>query len=388
MSAVGVATTFFNDLFITVDNEVGTITSQMANLISTVTPAFQAVFIVYCMFVIWSYWENESSIQGTFIDLMKRIITWGLILGLGMNVGAYMGTVMPFVKDLGNDLAGAYGGEKAAPTQLDDLVNKIIQITEENSKAADKANEETNEAAISGDSSTTTATAEDAGVFDTVTGAIGDLTTGALEAMFGGVMNSLDVLVQNAVIWVTSGIYLAVAGAFLLVAKILLVLLAAVGPIFFGFALFPATRNYFTNWVSSVMNYGFFFLFVNIMARMSISIVDKQLDTVFSGGNIAMSAILSAVCLFCVFIVVLLQLPQLSSSLFGGLAAGGFSVANTMRKAAFSTAGGAAGMAKSLGKTGVNAGVTAGKAGVNAGKWAAQKLGFNGNTMKPENQGK
>lgn len=140
-----------------------------------------------------------------------------------------------------------------------------------------------------------------------------------------------------------------------------------------------------------MLNYGFFFLFVNIMTRISIEIVDKQLDKFGAsddGAIAAMSIILSAVCLFCVFVVVLLQLTQLSSILFGGLAAGGFGVANTMRRAALSTAGGAAGTAKSLGKTGVNVGVTAGKAGVNAGKWAAQKLGFNGNTMKPENQGK
>ncbi|WP_371928017.1 type IV secretion system protein [Moraxella sp. FZLJ2109] len=34
-------------------------------------------------------------------------------------------------------------------------------------------------------------------------------------------------------------------------------ILAAVGSLFFGFALFSPTRTYFTNWAGQVLNYGF-----------------------------------------------------------------------------------------------------------------------------------
>lgn len=380
MSAVGTATTFFNDLFTAVETQTETITGQMSNLISMVMPAFQAIFIVYCMFVIWSYWENESSIQGTFIDLMKRIVAWGLILGLGMNAGAYMGTVMPFVRDLGKDLAGAYSGQKATATQLDDLVNKIIKITEENDKAVNEANAKSNEAAISGEVPAVNVPTEGVGIVDAVKETLSDLTAGAMESMFGGLTDSIWVMIQNALIWVFSGIYLAVAAAFMLVAQIILSLLAAVGPIFFGLALFPATRGYFTNWIGSVLNYGFFFLFVNIMAHFSIGIVDNQMDIFAANGGsggMAIGIILSVVCLFAVFIVVLLQLPQLSSALFGGVAAGGFQgVARAMGTAYKSVANGVSGSMK-LGQTGVN-----------AGKSTAQKLGSGGNSMKPENKGR
>lgn len=375
MSAVGAATTFFNDLFTAVETQTDSITGQMTNLISMSMPAFQAVFVVYCMFVIWSYWENESSIQGMFVDLIKRIIAWGLILGFGMNIGAYMGTVMPFVRDLGDDLAGAYSGQKASATQLDDLVNKIIKITEENDKAVNEANENSNEAAISGEVASAGAPAEDMGIMDSVKEAFSDLTAGAMESMFGGLTDSIWVMIQNALIWVFSGSYLAVAGAFMLVAQIILSLLAAVGPIFFGLALFPATRGYFTNWIGSVLNYGFFFLFVNIMAHFSIGIVDKQMDVFAANGGsggMALGVILSVVCLFVVFIVVLLQLPQLSSSLFGGVAAGGFQGAaraiGTAYKGAASAVSGVAGGVKAAGN-------------------AIPKM-QGSNNIKPENQGK
>lgn len=375
MSAVGAATTFFNDLFTAVETQTDAITGQMTNLIGVVMPAFQAVFIVYCMFVIWSYWENESSIQGMFIDLLKRIIAWGLILGFGMNLGSYMGTAMPFVRDLGDDLAGAYSGQKATATQLDDLVNKIIIITEENDRAVNEANDNSNEAAISGEVVSADTSTEELGIVDTVRETLSDLTAGAMESMFGGLTDSIWVMIQNALIWVFSGSYLAVAGAFMLVAQIVLSLLAAVGPIFFGLALFPATRGYFTNWIGSVLNYGFFFLFVNIMAHFSIGIVDKQMDVFAAnggGGGMALGVILSVVCLFVVFIVVLLQLPQLSSSLFGGVAAGGFQ-----------------GAARAIG-TAYKGAANAASGAVGAGRAAANSMPKmqGSNRIKPENQGK
>lgn len=379
MSSVGAATTFFNDLFTAVETQTGAITGQMTNLINITMPAFQAVFIVYCMFVIWSYWENESSIQGTFIDLMKRIAAWGIILGFGMNIGAYMGTVMPLVRDLGKDLAGAYSGQKATATQLDDLVNKIIKITEDNDKAVNEANAESNEAAISGEVPATDVPTEDTGIIGTVKETLSDLTAGAMESMFGGLTDSIWVMIQNALIWVFSGSYLAVAGAFMLVAQIILSLLAAIGPIFFGLALFPATRGYFTNWVGSVLNYGFFFLFVNIMAHFSIGIVDKQMDVFAANGGsggMAIGVVLSVVCLFVVFIVVLLQLPQLSSSLFGGVAAGGFGTAARAFGSAYKGAANAV--------SGVASGTAA--AGRSAANLATKMQG--GNKMKPESQGK
>ncbi|WP_133141416.1 hypothetical protein, partial [Moraxella caviae] len=78
---------FFKSIFTTIKDESQTIADNLTNVVDLIMPAAQAIFIVYCMFVIWSYWENESSIQGTFIDLMKRIVAWGLVLGLGMNMG-------------------------------------------------------------------------------------------------------------------------------------------------------------------------------------------------------------------------------------------------------------------------------------------------------------
>lgn len=332
------AVTFFADLFDTVRDGSNEITAQMSNLISTVTPAFQAVFIVYCMFVIWSYWENETPIHGTAIDLTKRIIAWAILLGFGMNIGTYMSTVMPFVTGLGDGLSQAYGGTDSV-SSLDTMVNKLTEIIDQELSGTEK---ESNEMVGEVNGTAEPNAAADTGMWDTITGAVSDLTSGAMEAMFGGMFDKLMALFKSGILIVFGGAYIAVAGAYLLVAQVLLNILAAIGPIFFGFALFPATRQFFNNWVGSVLNYGFFFLFSTMLVQMSLSVIEGQLDTyqaavesyyggiasmssaVADGFSASISSVFVLVCMFIVFTVVLFQLPQLASSLFGGLAAGGF----------------------------------------------------------------
>lgn len=328
------AVELFAPLFEKVRDGSTNITSDMANVISTITPAFQAVFVVYCMFVIYSYWENESSIHGTAMDLVKRIITWGILLGFGMNVGTYMSVVMPFVNELGDGLSTAYGSDGSA-SGLDTMIQKILEIMDKNFAGSEEVSDEM----VADASGAPPVTDESGGgIWDAVTGAVSSLTSGAMEAMFGGLYEWLTAMMKNVILFLCGAIYIAVAGAYLLVAQVLLTILAAVGPIFFGFGLFPATRQFFNNWISSVLNYGFLFLFTTVLVNLSVSLIDAQLDIYYEGlksvyglGNSdvgigdSLASVFTLACMFIVFTVVLFQLPQLTSSLFSGLAAGGYS---------------------------------------------------------------
>lgn len=345
--------TQFVSLFETVQEQALDIATQFSNIISMVMPAFQAVFIVYCMFVIWSYWENESNIQGTVIDLLKRIIAWGLILGFGMNIGAYTSTVMPFVSEIGTDLVSGYNGQATTDAGgLDNVATQLVQITETILEAAEIENEETADVAGGIESQPNNETGIIGGAIDAVDGFVSDLTAGAMEAMFGGIQAKIAAYVKIFILWIFAIPFLGVAIAYMLVAQIMLVFLAGIAPLFFGFALFPATRTYFTNWIGSVLNYGFYFLFVAVAVHLGLAIVESQLDTLVSAigaaaaggvaggiaGGVGGAAVTAAavgaamgwqpllyiVATFLIFIVVIFQIPSLTSSLFGGLAVGGF----------------------------------------------------------------
>ncbi len=387
--------TQFVSLFETVQDQSLDIASQFSNIISMVMPAFQAVFIVYCMFVIWSYWENESSIQGTFIDIMKRVIAWGLILGFGMNIGTYTSTVMPLVSEIGTDLVSGYNGQSTTDAGgLDNVATQLIKITETILEAAEIENEETANVAAGVESQPDTEVGIFGGAMAAVGGLVSDLTAGAMEAMFGGIQAKLAAYVKIFILWVFAIPFLGVALAYMLVAQVMLVFLAGIGPLFFGLALFPATRTYFTNWIGAVLNYGFYFLFVAVAVHLGLTIVESQLDglvsslgaavgagvaggvtggaagaAVAAGAVLAWQPLLYIVATFVIFIVVILQIPSLTSTLFGGLAVGGFQTVARMTNLAgraISSAAGSAGKAISSSKSG----------------------GSLTPTMKPENAGK
>ena len=348
----------FAPIFNTIQDEALALTEQFSNVVSMFMPAAQAIFIVYCMFVIWSYWENESSIQGTFIDLMKRIVAWGLVLGFGMNISNYQGTIMPMVTHLGTDLSQSFGGGDSTVSSLDDVITQLNSMTQTILQAVEVSNKAEIDAATLGEQMPVEE--ESSGAIDwmkdkvtEIGDAVSGLTSGVMEAMFGGLQVYLMAWIKVGLLWLAGIIFIGVAFAYMLIAQVMLVILAAVGPLFFMCGLFPATRTYFTNWIGSVLNYGFYFLFVIITVSLSVKYLGKQLaewqqtqtDAIAAAGtgNLAPLAatiasdflsVVHIVGMFIVFAIVILQVPSLTSSLFGGLATGGFStVASAMRSA-------------------------------------------------------
>ena len=327
------ATTFFTDLFTRLDTVSNELSIGMSNLFNVVMPAFEACFVVYVIMVVWSYWQNESPPHVLFTDLVKRIFLLGLLMGLGINISTYTSTVFPLVTHLGNDLAVAWSGNQNASmgSMLDGIVTKVSEITDTNQKQAEEAI----------DTPPTDPNSE--GIIDSVIGAVNSATDAVIGATIGQLGNKLYAYWQNLVIWLSACVFLVISCAYLLIATTMLILLATVGPVFFAFGIFPATRQFFTNWIGQVLNYSFLFLFINVMATMFVTFIDSSLDAMknqFLGGQYTITGeiLMTLICMFVVFGVILLQLPQLTSSLFGGLAAGGF--ANALSAAKSLLAGG------------------------------------------------
>lgn len=364
-------TTFFQDLFTDVDSSSQALIDGVKNVIEVLMPMFGAIFVVYCIFVILSYWENESSIHGMMFDVTKRVIYWAIILGFGVNISTYYDTVFPVVRELGEGLAMKAGGNPDAASSLDGIIDKLSQITDTNTADAQAAEDEavstaTGVPAEATDPNTPKTEEEQRGILASVTGAVTDAVGGAMSAMIGSIGDKVMTVVQNVLIWIAGGAFLVMTGAYILIADMMLLFLAAVAPLFFAFALFPATRHYFSNWCSQVLNFGFFALFANLLARMFITYVDGKIDswiTNIQGGDLAVIAtsLLSLLCMCFIFVVMLQQLPSLTAQLFGGLATGG------IKSAASDVKAGGGFVKSSIVKTGRGVGAVS--------SWAAGKFG-------------
>lgn len=270
----------FTKIFERIDTAiVQNIANGTANLANALSPLFLSCFTFYVLWVFFSYWQGSSA-ESTMVDITKRFVSWGIILGLGMNLQGYNETVLPLVANLGDNLSQIFSGSPTSnASALDALATQLLD-------AIDKNMEET----------------------DSLT-------------MPFGIGEYLRIVANNTIILICFAVFLVIAAAYIVLAKVFLAILAVLGPVFITFALFPATRNLTSQWAMQVLNYSLFMLFINITGGIFLSYLSESMQGAdFLDDATILHALLSTL----MFVIILLKLPELASGLSGGIAANGF----------------------------------------------------------------
>ena len=165
--------------------------------------------------------------------------------------------------------------------------------------------------------------------------------------------------------------FLVAATLCIIVADVGSVLVAMVGPLFFAFLIFPATRQYFSSWLNTALSYALIPVFVAVIATISVGLS----KTMLSGSGSLDDVSLKAVFLASMGNLTLLFLLKQVSALASSLSAGGInaSMPGSIGTLASAIRSGGAGTAREIraGIAGYRATKNAGKA---AGRWAANKF--------------
>ena len=164
-------------------------------------------------------------------------------------------------------------------------------------------------------------------------------------------------------------ILLGVMFAYYILAKVSLAMILMIGPVFIGFGMFPATRQYAMNWVGQCLNYIFNVVLLAVIGSMMLKFTSIFIDLV-GVDNIGAALATGTVLLFTLIVFVLLiwMTPQISSALTGGSALQG------AMRTVYSMA------RQSLSKAGYGANKAKGYAGK---KYNALKDKLRGNGIKP-----
>ena len=112
----------------------------------------------------------------------------------------------------------------------------------------------------------------------------------------------------------------AVGFGIVLLAKIALALLIALGPIFVACALFEATRRYFFGWLSQALNYIILFALILAVLQLILALVADQWPALESADPMVGAAAFVALCLLA--IIFFIQTPTIAAGIAGGAAAG------------------------------------------------------------------
>lgn len=309
----------FSDVFNSVDETVMKLTSSnIQNVMSALEPLLLSCFSVYLLFLFLSYWNGSA--EDSIVDFLKKVIAWFVVLAFSLNIGNYNEYVLPIVLNLGDGLSQTFSGSgEEVQSSIDTIIDTAISSMETSWQE------------------------------------ISSIDLAGQILFIIAVFTMLPALL----------LFLTMSIAYLMLAKIFCAILAVLGPIFISFALFPATRQFFSAWINQVVTYSLLTLILNIFVGLFVGFMIREI------GDMTLLAIptsINVAVMSIIFFVLLLRVPDLASALGNGLSMNGFTQA--------------ARLAMTGGK-GAVAGATATATG-----FKKLKDKFKSNGLKPEKDGK
>ncbi|WP_341487122.1 type IV secretion system protein [Pararhizobium sp. A13] len=164
----------------------------------------------------------------------------------------------------------------------------------------------------------------------------------------------------GVLIMVGAGVFIAVALAILILAKVMLWVLIGTAPIFIACMLFEKTRGYGVGWFNQVLTYALIPLFIYVVASFLIAAMDPELSQIdaASGARTLTLADIAGFLLLCAAgAFVMFYIQSIGQGIAGGIAAGVGSVGTSMAKKVGIKAPMAAGLgANSAGRAAYRAG--------------------------------
>jgi type IV secretion system protein VirB6 len=250
-------------------------------IVTVITPLLAVCFSIYILLILFNYMRGAET--EPVLDFGLRCAGFAVVLGLGLNAANYVSMVMPIITGLGGDLASAVGGGPPTSGALDELALHYLKIMSDGF--------------------------EDASGFSwDIAGAFGTYVMLAVKCT----------LILLGLIP-----FLVLAAMILVLANVGSLLVAMVGPVFFGCLLFPATRQYFSAWVNTAVSYALIPLLVAVVASLSVAISKEMMSV---------AGVLTETSLLTVFLaslgnLTLLFLLKQVHTLASSLSAGGINTA-------------------------------------------------------------
>ncbi|HEX7887030.1 MAG TPA: type IV secretion system protein, partial [Phenylobacterium sp.] len=123
-----------------------------------------------------------------------------------------------------------------------------------------------------------------------------------------------------AVVYVIGALAAALGFGVVMIAKVALALLVALGPIFIACALFEASRRFFFGWLSQAVNYLVLFALIITVFQLILSLVSQQWGQIDGQDPMAGGLLFIALCLLGA--IFFLQTPAIAAGIAGGASAG------------------------------------------------------------------
>lgn len=316
---------------------------SVGGLMEYIAPIAAAAFSLYVVLVIWSY--ANRGLEEPIHDFTRRMLGWMVVIALAFNGGNYS-RLSTMVLETPNEVSRMLTTEAITGDNLDHKVNKVVDTCQTVLKnVSDKVK---------------------------IDEPVWFITWVVLSFL-----SFILVLMYGAFLCALFSAYIA--------AKLILYFLLIMGPAALAGMLFPATRQYGMNWISSCLSGIFQLVLITVVFALVAGLLDGKLSPINFIQNIGTDTASGTDCIiqfcqgmlrvaiaFVLYHFVMVQIPSLTSGVFGGAHFSGAGFAASLSRStdeAIRTAGMSVGAAR-----GAAAGVIRGGAGTyKVGKWGYGK---------------
>lgn len=270
---------FYSDAFAKIDGALTDfVLGAASNVIGAFSPVARTLLILYV--ILWGWAIMRSMITEPIMDGLFRIVRLSIITGIALQLANYNEFVVNILWKTPEALAGVLAQGSG------DNVPKAQYLDASWSKFYDY---------------------------------------GALYFANGSFMHAdgWGLIIVAFLIWACGIIVTGYAAVLLIMAKIALALLLALGPLFILTAIFEATKQFFNAWVGQALNAVFLIVLTSGIITLVIGVVESVLANSLGATEFvqpSMQMALALVIMSFIAFVIMMQLPSISAALGGGLA--------------------------------------------------------------------
>ncbi|MBS0044841.1 type IV secretion system protein [Shewanella sp. M16] len=267
----------FDYVFNFVDTTViGNISTLAVVFMSIIKPLMGACVGLYAVYFAYKALFDPANLM--VMESVNFLVTLALVTSIAFGTDLYINKLVPIALDIGDDIAtklvGGSGASNALQTMFDNLVLRIIDI-----------------------SANTT-----------------------LEFLDGDSWIRFILTYQLIFVTVIGALpFIAVAFAYLLVAKIMMSFLLIIGPLFIMMSFFPSTRSFFQAWTGQIFNYAL----LTLIYPLAFTTFEAILNYTVFGQAVSLTACYMSLIMFVALLLISIQIPTFCSSLSGGVGING-----------------------------------------------------------------
>ncbi|PZM15716.1 type IV secretion system protein [Rhizobium tubonense] len=270
---------FLGDLLKRIENSGTTFSEKAYGVVGQeIMPLLQIMLVVYVAYYGLQLFLGTARVSVS--EIVSRIVRMMIILALVGSWSNFNNLFYHWINDTPEDVGRAILA--ASGTGITEPTNGLSQIWKTANQAA-------------------SAFAEQSGYFSILPSAVGVL------------------------IMVGAGIFIAVALAILILAKVMLWVLIGTAPIFIACMLFERTRGYGVGWFNQVLTYALIPLFIYVVASFLIAAMNPELTKInaATGTRTLTLADIAGFTLLCAAgAFVMLYIQSIGQGIAGGISAG------------------------------------------------------------------